>query len=342
MSVGVCIVGSGRAGSVHAVNIHRHLAQAHVVAVVDADPAKADSLAGQVGGPPTFASLAAALESVPFDAVVIATPTFTHCSLAVEAAAHGVHVFCEKPMALLETECRDMIRAAKEGGAIMQIGFVRRFQPEFVEARARVEAGEIGEPMVIKSLTHGPGLPPVWAHELDRSNGMLAEVNSHDYDCVRWLVGSDIVRVYAEVSNRKGKALGVTAGSFYDNAVVALRFADETIGTIDGTCPADYGYDARVEITGSKGLLMIGEAQGLPLLMCVDRAKGGRRPVHKTWPERFAWGYVNEISSFVECVITGSAPRVGGIDGLRAVQAVRASNQSWIEGRPIELRGGDD
>ena len=342
MSVGVCIVGSGRAGSVHAVNIHRYLAQAHVLAVVDADLAKADALAARVGGPPTFASLTAALDSVAFDAVVIATPTFTHSGLAVEAAARGVHVFCEKPMALLETECRDMIRAAKEGGAIMQIGFVRRFQPEFVEARARVEAGEIGEPMVIKSLTHGPGLPPAWAHDLERSNGMLAEVNSHDYDCVRWLVGSDVVRVYAEVSNRKGRALGVTAESFYDNAVVALRFADETIGVIDGTCPADYGYDARVEITGSKGLLMIGEAQGLPLLMCVDRAKGGTRPVHKTWPERFAWGYVNEISSFVECVITGSAPRVGGIDGLRAVQAVRASNQSWIEGRPIEIRGGDD
>jgi len=341
MSVGVCIVGSGRAGSVHALNIHRYLAQAHVAAVVDADPAQAASLARRVGEPPVFSRLTDALEGTSLDAVVIATPTFTHRDLAVEAATRGLHVFCEKPMALLETECRDMITAAREGRAVLQIGFVRRFQPEFVEARARVEAGEIGDPMIIKSLTHGPGLPPLWARDLTHSNGMLAEVNSHDYDCVRWLVGSEIVRVYAEVANRKGKALGVAAEDFYDNAVVALRFADETVGTIDGTCPAEYGYDARVEITGSKGLLVIGEAQGLPLLQCVDRAKGGVRPVHKTWPERFAWGYVNEITSFVDCVLTGSTTRVSGLDGLRAVQAVRASNQSWMEGRPIELPGDD-
>lgn len=337
MSVAVCIVGSGRAGSVHALNIHQRLSNAYVAAVVDADPTQASSLATRVGDPPAFTTLSDAVQTLSLDAVVIAAPTFAHCDLVAEAAGHGIHVFCEKPMALSEDECLKMMAAAEKGGVILQMGFVRRFQPEFVEARARVEAGEIGEPMVIKSLTHGPGLPPAWAHELARSNGMLAEVNSHDFDCVRWLVGSDIARVYAEVANRKGKGLGVVAKDFYDNAVVTLRFTDDTIGTIDGTCPAEYGYDARVEITGSKGLLVIGEVQGLPVLTCVDRARGGLRPLHKTWPERFAWGYVNEISSFVECVITSASPRVGGIDGLRAVQAVRASNQSWIERRPIDL-----
>ena len=164
--------------------------------------------------------------------------------------------FCEKPMALDEAECDEMIAAAARAGVVLQIGFMRRFQPEFAEARARASRpASIGEPMVIKSLTRGPGLPPPWAWDLERSNGMLAEVNSHDFDCVRWLAGSDIVRVYAEAANLKGAARGVDAEDFYDNAVVTLRFDSDAIGTIDGTCPADYGYDARMEVVGSEGLL---------------------------------------------------------------------------------------
>ena len=147
------------------------------------------------------------------------------------------------------------VRGGGDAGVTLQIGFMRRFQPEFAEARRRIAAGDIGAPMVIKSLTRGPGLPPRWAWDLQRSNGMLAEVTSHDFDSVRWLAGSDLERVYAEISNRKGAGRGVDHPDFYDNAVVTLRFAYDAIGTIDGTCPADYGYDARAEVLGTEGLL---------------------------------------------------------------------------------------
>ncbi len=167
---------------------------------------------------------------------------------------------------------------------VLQIGFMRRFQPEFAEAGRRIAAGDIGEPMVLKSLTRGPGLPPPWAWEIERSNGMLAEVNSHDFDSVRWLAGSDIVRVYAETANRKGAARGVEAEGFYDNVVVTLRFASDAIGTIDGTCPADYGYDARMEVVGSEGLLIIGDVRGQALLEVRDRDVGVVMPTHRTWP----------------------------------------------------------
>jgi myo-inositol 2-dehydrogenase/D-chiro-inositol 1-dehydrogenase/scyllo-inositol 2-dehydrogenase (NAD+) len=230
----VLLVGAGRAGANHA----SHLAS--IAGVFDSDVEAARALAERHGAT-AYPSLEAGLDAA--DAVVISTPTFTHCELAVAAARAGRHVLCEKPMALDETECEAMITAAREAGVVLQIGFMRRFQPEFAEARRRIEAGDIGEPMVLKSLTRGPGLPPPWAWEIERSNGMLAEVNSHDFDSVRWLAGSDIVRVYAETANVKGVARGVTAESFYDNAVVTLRFASGAIGTIDGTCPADYGYD---------------------------------------------------------------------------------------------------
>ena len=331
------LVGAGRAGANHALHLSQHVPDASVVGVVDADEERARRVAESVGGATVHDTLEAAIERAHFDAVVIATPTFTHCELAVAAASAGKHVFCEKPMAITEQQCDEMAEAAARAGVVLQIGFMRRFQPEFSEARRAIEAGDIGEPMVIKSLTRGPGLPPPWAWDLKRSNGMLAEVNSHDFDSVRWLMGSDITRVYAEAANLKGADRGVDVEDFYDNAVVTLRFGSGAIGTIDGTCPADYGYDARVEVVGTSGLLQIGEVRGQALLMVQDREVGAVSPVHRTWPERFEQGYRAQMRAFVEAALSGGAPLVTAADGRAAVQAVRAANRSWLQTRPIAL-----
>jgi myo-inositol 2-dehydrogenase/D-chiro-inositol 1-dehydrogenase/scyllo-inositol 2-dehydrogenase (NAD+) len=332
------IIGAGRAGALHARNIQQHTGAAEVRAVIDSNAEQAGSMAGDVGGR-AFETLARANAEVELDAVVIATPTHLHRGLAIEAFEAGLHVFCEKPMALTGSECDEMIEAAASAERILQIGFVRRFQPEFVEAKARIDEGELGEVTMVKSLTRGPGLPPAWAHDLSLSNGMLAEVNSHCFDSVRWFADSEISRVYAEVANRKGAAAGVEAEDFYDNAVVSLRFANDALGAIDGVCPAEYGYDGRVEVIGTKGLIAIGELQGMPMITCVDRARGGLRPTHKTWPERFSWGYVREINSFIGTAREGDSPLVTGFDGKAAVEAVVAANRSWREGRPVELAG---
>lgn len=333
--VRIAVVGAGRAGAVHARNLRHHSGDAELTAVIDDDLGRAAELAAEVGGA-AHPSLTTALEGGALDAAVVATPTHTHRALVVEAFGHGLHVFCEKPMALSVADCEAMIDAAARAGRVLQIGFVRRFQPEFVEARAQIEAGAIGDVMLVKSLTRGPGLPPAWANDPALSNGMLAEVNSHCFDSVRWMAGSEIVRVYAEVANRKGAALGVDSEGFYDNAVVTLRFANDAIGTIDGVCPAHYGYDARMEVVGTEGLIAIGETSGMPVLTCVDRIAGGRRPVHRTWPERFSWGYVSEIQAFVAAALANEPAGPDGEDGRRAVEAVVAGNRSWQEGRPIE------
>ena len=331
----LAVVGAGRAGLVHATNARRWLADAELGCIVDTDPDRARAFSEELGVP-AFASLEEALDEEQVDGVVITTPTFTHAALAQLAAEAGAHVFCEKPMALTEAECDAMAAAAESAGVVLQIGFVRRFQPEFVEARRRIEEGEIGEPMVIKSLTRGPGLPPPWAHDLSLSNGMLAEVNSHDFDCVRWLTGSEITRVYAETANVKGEARGVTAPGFYDNVVVTLRFASGALGTIDGTCPADFGYDARVEVLGSEGLLVVGQLPALSLLQIRERGRG-EVPTFASWPQRFEWGYREELRSFVAAARSGAPPDVGAADGRAAVAAVRAANRAWLEERPVAL-----
>jgi myo-inositol 2-dehydrogenase/D-chiro-inositol 1-dehydrogenase/scyllo-inositol 2-dehydrogenase (NAD+) len=333
----VCLIGAGRAGRVHANSLVRHSAQAELVAVVDGVAETAARAREDFGVERSFSSVEQALDWGGFDAVVITTPTFTHCDFAVAAAKVGKHVLVEKPMALTLAECDAMIAAAKVAGVALQIGFMRRFDPDFRAAYERIQAGEIGRPMLIKSLTHGPGLPPPWARDAKLSNGMLAEVNSHDWDTVRWLMGSDPARVHAEVANFKGPARGVDDPAFYDTALVSIRFENGALGSISGICPCDYGYDARVEIVGEKGLMQIGEMKGQALVTVTNREQGLVTPVSRTWPERFAWGYIREMEHFLDCIRTGAEPEAGGEAGRGAVAGVLAGTRSFEEGRPVAL-----
>ncbi len=334
----VCLVGAGRVAKVHASSLVHHVPAGKLVAIADTDSYVLEETADQFGVDDRFQRLEEALGNADFDAVVITTPTFTHASLAVMAAKARKHVFLEKPMALTLAECDAIIDAANDNGVFLQIGFMRRFDPEFEAAARRIQAGEIGRPMLIKSLTHGPGLPPPWARDLKTSNGMLAEVNSHDWDCIRWLMGSNPERVYVEVANFKGAARGVDTENFYDNVLVNIRFESGGLGSISGVCPCEYGYDARVEIVGERGIMQIGEMKGQSVVVCTDRDQGLVTPIYRTWPERFAWGYIHEMEHFIDCIQTDTAPRVGGEDARWAVAGVLAGTKSFLEERPVYLR----
>jgi predicted dehydrogenase len=333
----ICMIGAGRVGKNHSRALTR-VPGGEIVALVDPVPDILAATGDEFAIDARFSSLEAALDKVAFDAVIITTPTFTHRELTLTAAAHGKHVFLEKPMALNLAECDAIIEGTRRAGVILQIGFMRRFSPEFVAAMHRIEAGEIGRPMMIKSLTHGPGLPPAWARDLRTSNGMLAEVNSHDWDTTRWLMSSNQERVYTEVANFKGTAHGVDVPHFYDNVLVNMRFESGGLGMISGICPCGYGYDARVEIVGEKGIMQIGELQGQAIVACTDRDHGLVTPIFRTWPERFAWGYICELEHFVECIRSGVQPRASGEDGRWAVAGVLAGTRSLLEERPVYLK----
>jgi myo-inositol 2-dehydrogenase/D-chiro-inositol 1-dehydrogenase/scyllo-inositol 2-dehydrogenase (NAD+) len=334
----VCLIGAGRAAKVHAHSLVNYIPEGKLVSIVDPNPQALEATADEYGIQRRFSSLEDALSEVEFEAVVITTPTFTHVDLAVAAAQHRKHVFLEKPMALDLKGCDEIIRAARENGVLLQLGFMRRFAPEFVAAAQRIENGEIGQPLLIKSLTHGPGLPPAWALDLKTSNGNLAEVNSHDWDCVRWLMGANYERVYCEVANLKGEARGVKAQHFYDHALVTMRFENGGLGNISSVCPCDYGYDARVEIIGEKGIMQIGELKGQAVVVCTDREQGLITPIYRTWPQRFEWGYIREMEHFISCIQTGRQPKVGGEEGRWAVAGVLAATKSFLEERPVYLR----
>jgi predicted dehydrogenase len=333
----VCLIGAGRAGKNHANSLVNHVPQAELVAMVDPNPEALNAAADEFGVSQRFAGLQEAIDRQDFDAVVITTPTFTHTTLAVAAAKAGKHILLEKPMALNLNECDAIISACRENGVLLQLGFMRRFDPEFAAAYQRIQAGEIGQPMIVKSLTHGPGLPPAWARDLKTSNGNLAEVNSHDWDCVRWLAGSNLKRVYAEVANIKGEERGVHTEHFYDNAVVSIKFENGSLGSISSICPCDYGYDARVEIVGERGIMQIGELKGQAVVVCTNRDQGLITPIYRTWPQRFAWGYIHEMEHFIASIQNESEPSAGGEDGRWAVAAVLAATRSLLEERPVAL-----
>jgi len=335
-SVGICVIGAGRAGLVHARNYRENVPGGSLAAIVDADLDLAKRAARELEIDHYFSSLEDALEGASFGAVCIASPTFTHRDLATAAAAEGKHIFCEKPMAITMEEAEEMIQAAGAADVLLQMGFMRRFDPVFRVAKGLIEAGEIGSPMLVRSLTRGPGLPPRWACDIRTSNGMLAEVNSHDFDTIRWLSESEYQRIYAEANTLKCFDLKEEFPDFYDNAVVSLRLKNGGLGIIEGSCPVHYGYDARAEVLGSEGVMLIGELQDTAVVTCT-KSTGLVSSNFPGWRERFREAYIAEARHFVECVVKEREPAVTGEDGKRALEGVLAANQSIKTGRPVDL-----
>jgi myo-inositol 2-dehydrogenase/D-chiro-inositol 1-dehydrogenase/scyllo-inositol 2-dehydrogenase (NAD+) len=317
---------------VHGRNLSR-LPGVSLAAVVD--PAETVRLraAEELNVAVQFASLEDALARGDFDAVCIATPAHTHCHLTLAAARAGRHVFCEKPMAAEEGEALRMVEAIERAGVIFQMGFMRRFDQEFVRAREVLASGALGNLMAVRATTRGPGLPPPPAWDEARGGGLLAEVNSHDFDAVRWLTGREFAHVFTLVAARKAVDVLAEHPSFYDVAVVAFALDDGTPGAIDGAWPVGYGYDARMEVLGTEGMLTIGAVAAGNL---VHTTRDGRvaRPTFGSWRDRHREAYLAEVLHFVECVREGKPADVTAIDGLRAVEVAMAAARSARTGRP--------
>jgi predicted dehydrogenase len=335
-SVRICLVGAGRAGMVHAFNFRHRLAEAQLVAMVDANEAMAREKAGELEVPFVFDSIESALSKVDFDAICISTPTFTHASIVTAAAQARKHILCEKPMALTLDEADAMITAARQADVVLQIGFMRRFDPAFRAAKEQIEAGAIGDPIMVRTLTRGPGLPPRWACDPTTSIGMLAEVNSHDFDTIRWLAGSEFARIYTEAATFKAPELKAEFPGFYDTAVVSTRLVNGALGIIDSCCPVGYGYDARAEVLGTAGVLFIGELRERALVRCT-REGGVVTRQFRAWAKRFEAGYLAEDEHFAHCIRTGEPPLVSGEDGRQALEGVLAATRSIQTGAPVSL-----
>lgn len=332
----VCLIGAGRAGLIHARNFKTGIPNMKITAVADPSPEAAQAACKELELDKNFLDYHEALQDNDIDAVIIVSPTKYHCEIVTAAANAGKHILCEKPMAMNAQECDTMLCAAEKNRVKLQIGFMRRFDASFAAAKEAVDAGAIGDVVLVKSLTRGPSTPQPWMYDIAKSNGPLAEVNSHDIDTLRWFTGSEFEHVYAIAGNYRCRSIADEYPDFYDNVVMNAQFANGMQGVIDGAQGVGYGYDARVEILGTDGVIYLGST-GENGVVCANRSGNLVQAFTKSWRTLYSDAYLREDLHFAKCVLEDSQPMVTGLDGKRAVQVVEAGNRSITEKRIVFL-----
>ena len=328
-TTGIGLVGAGRIGTSHARLLATRVPGARLVAVADPRPGAAAALAGPLGAV-GVESPAELLARDDVDAVVVTVSTEAHADLVEAAARAGKAVFCEKPAGLSLAELDRGIAATEAAGVAFQVGFNRRFAPEFAAARAAVDAGRIGRPQLLRSLTRDPGLPnpaavPAWA--------VFVLTLIHDFDTILWLhPGAEPVSVYA-VADALVAPEFKEAG-LLDTAVVTIRFDDGAIAVAEANFSAGYGYDVRGEVFGSAGTLRIGEEPRTALQ--VFDADGRHSATPRSDVELFGDAYAGELTEFVAAVREGRRPAVTGHDARRALSIALSCIASVRTGGPVD------
>jgi myo-inositol 2-dehydrogenase/D-chiro-inositol 1-dehydrogenase/scyllo-inositol 2-dehydrogenase (NAD+) len=331
----VLVVGAGRAGLVHARNFAEGVPGGRLAALADPDEAALAAAVQELGCGRIFSDAVAAATDDAVDAVVVASPTFAHAEVAVAALEAGKHVLCEKPLASSGEEGEAIAAAVAAAHGAFLMGFMRRFDDGFVRAADAIRAGAIGEPLFVRSTGRGPGLPAEWALDPERSIGLIAEVNSHDLDTVRWLSAQEFRSVYAVGRAAKRPDIADRYPGFVDLVAATFELSAGALAQVDGACPADYGYDARVEVYGSEGVVFAGDPRADSAI--VVRADGAVSAPVRSWRYVFAEAYRREDAHLVAVARGVEEPRTSVDDGVRALEAALAVRRSLAEQRPVEL-----
>jgi predicted dehydrogenase len=331
--LGVGVLGVGEMGKQHATNLRRLVPHAQLVAIADVDGARAAKVAEELEIGHSFASLEAMLERKDIQAVLIATPDSFHAGAVEAAAAAGKDILCEKPLGLTVESAQSALNAVAKAGVRMQVGFMRHYDPAHVAASKRIEAGEIGEPVIFKSLGRDKDMPPLKAYQ-SRINGMLFYTNTiHDFDSARWLTHDEVTEVHAYGT----VAIRPEIAEFGDvvASTVNLRFHRGAIGNVESYAQSLYGYDVRTEIVGAKGSILIGSLRQNSATFL--KPSHGSYELEDHFLTRFRDAYLAEVIDFVDTMLSDRAPLVTGEDGLRAVEIAVAAEKSYQTAVPCAV-----
>ena len=323
------VLGAGRIGKVHARTIAASK-NATVAYLADAMPKAAADLAAEVGA--RVASVADIIKAKDVDAILIATPTGTHADLIEAASNAGKAVLCEKPVSLSVERILACLKVVEKNKTNLMIGFNRRFDPNFADLEKRIRNGDIGNVELCTVISRDPSPPP--ADYVKGSGGLFRDMMIHDFDMARFLVGEEFVVVNALGSALVDKAIG-EAGDV-DTAAVQMQTASGKIAVITNSRRATYGYDQRMEVHGSKGMLRAGNVHNTT----VELATGAgftADPVMNFFTERYGQAYANEVNSFIGGMAKGVSARPNGHDGLQAQKLADAATESWQTGKPVKV-----
>lgn len=331
--LGIGVLGVGEMGRRHAENLRRNVPEAKLVAIADASHERARQVATELEIDHSYNSLEAMLENKDIEAVLIATPDKFHAQAVTTAVRAGKDILCEKPLALNMADAHAALKEVAKAKRRLQVGFMRRYDPAYTAAMKRIEAGEIGTPVIFKSVGRDKDQPPLAAYESD-VNGMIFYTNTiHDFDLARWLMHDEVSSVHAystsTIRPEVAKYGDVVA------SVVNLQYQNGAIGNVESYAQAVYGYDVRTEVVGSKGSIFVGSLERMPAVFLT--AQGGAHALADHFLSRFADAYLEEVRDFVKTMLSERAPRVSGDDGLKALAIAVAAEKSHQQSKPMAV-----
>lgn len=327
--IGIAVFGAGRIGRIHASNLHQHV-NAQVLHIVDVVEAAAAELAASCGA--KVSTVEQALADPKVGAVIIASSTDTHAELVTASARAGKAIFCEKPLDLDIQTARASVEEVARQGVVLCVGFNRRHDPGFDKLKSEISDGAIGDVEVVTIISRDPSPPP--AEYVGRSGGLFRDMMIHDLDIARWLLGEEPVRVFASGSVLVDPEIG-KAGDV-DTAIVVLETASGRLCHITNSRRCSYGYDQRIEVFGSEGMVRAGNATQTRV-ESANATGFHSEPALPFFLERYADAYRLQLDKFLRVVDGQSLQIPGGEDGLRALEIADAAQRSADEGIPIDL-----
>jgi len=327
--LGVAVLGAGRMGRTHLRNLAA-IPDARVVVVADPDPEAAEHGRLLARAERAVTDPLEAISDPAVDAVVIVTPTSTHATLIEAAVLQGRAVWSEKPIALDLAETTRIVDVVRRSGRPVQIGFMRRFDPGYVAAKARIEAGELGRIEQFRALSRDTYPPTV--EFLHHAGGIHLDMAIHDLDLARFLVGEvEEVSAWAAVLADERFA---EAGD-HDTAVTLLRFVNGALGVVETARHSAWGYDIRTEVAGALGKVVVEDVQKTPLTL--SRRFGFEGDHFEDFPDRFEVAFRREMEAFIAAIREGREPTPGPVDALETLRLGLACTRSRTEGRPVKV-----
>ena len=330
--IGVGVIGTGRIGKLHIEHLAQNIPEAELIAICSLDPTSIESLAKQFDIPKTTDDYTVLLADPRIEAVLVASATDTHVELSQAAAQAGKHVFCEKPISLDIGQIDQTLAIVEKAGVKFQVGFNRRFDASFARIREAVASGEIGEPHIMRITSRDPAPPPI--EYVKVSGGIFLDMTIHDFDMARYLIGDEVLEIYAAGGVRVDPKIGEVGD--IDTTVITLRFQNGAIATIDNSREAVYGYDQRVEVFGSKGMVTVTNPPTNTVTFSGSEGTHAASPPY-FFVERYKAAFLSELQAFFACIQEDTLPPVTGEDGRAPVVMGFAALKSLRENRPVLL-----
>ena len=325
----VAIIGAGRIGLMHG-RLLAEQAEVDEVVITDIDAGRARETAAAIGAR-VSPDAERALDGA--DAAVVATSTDAHAPLVRLAVDRGLPTFCEKPLAFDLQETVDLVEHIERVGATVQVGFQRRFDPAYVEARRLVESGALGTVYLVRLIAHDHEPPP--DAYIPHSGGLFRDSSIHDFDALRWVTGVEVEELYADGSVRGFPVFA--RHDDVDTGAVLLRLVDGTLGVLSQTRHDPLGYDIRMEVVGSRDSIVVGLGPRAPIRSVEPGARPHPGPAWDGFIDRFEVAYRAELLAFLR-VVRGEIPSpCTARDALETMRIAVAATRSRREHRPIRL-----